>query len=101
MSRFWLTYCKPFGCLAGVVIVDSASLINARIRAAGELELQGEFAEGHQVDEAVAALIPPTAIGRMLSPKEAYELLDNLERGLLKRPAAPSVRRDAMRRKQA
>jgi hypothetical protein len=43
--------------LLGVVIVDSSSLTNARFRAAGEIDLQAEFAEGHQIEETVAALV--------------------------------------------
>jgi type II secretory pathway predicted ATPase ExeA len=80
VSRFWLTYNRS-GRLVGVVIVDSRSLTDARISAAGAIDLQAEFAEGHQIDESVAALVPAKAICRMLSPEEAHELLDYLERG--------------------
>jgi hypothetical protein len=100
VSRFWLTY-NQNGRLLGVVIVDSRSLTDARIWVAGEFDLQAEFAEGHQIDESVAALVPAKAICRMLSPDEADELLDYLERGIPKRPPAPSVKGRAQERKQA
>jgi hypothetical protein len=79
--RFWLTY-NQGGHPLGVVVVDSSSLIQARIRVASDIDLNGDFVEGHQLDEAVAPRIPAAAIGRMLSPKEATRLLDYLESGI-------------------
>jgi hypothetical protein len=58
------------------------------------------FCEGHEeLDRASAALIPPSAIGRMLDQDEAAKLIRRIERGIPKRPPAPSVRR-AVKRKR-
>jgi hypothetical protein len=105
MSRFWLTYNRS-DRLLGVVIVDSSTLTNARIRAAGDIDLQAEFAEGHQIDETIAGLIPAAAIGCMLRPEEAHELLDNLVGGIIpngrrrhRRSDGPPLRRPNSRQR--
>jgi hypothetical protein len=43
--------------------------------------------------------VPATAIGRMLGPDEAGKLIRRLERGIPKRPPAPSVKRRAARKR--
>jgi hypothetical protein len=102
VSRFWLTY-QTAGRLFGVVILDSTSLVDARNHAADyQIDLGAQFANGSKLVADLAALVPPTALGRMLKPEEAFELLRQFDQGIPKRPAAPSVkRRRCSRRKQA
>ena len=102
VSRFWLTYQKS-GRLFGVVILDSSSLIDARRLAASDrIDLGEQFANGSELAADLAALMPATAIGRMLTPEETYELIERFDRSIPKRPPAPSIkRRAASGRKQA
>jgi hypothetical protein len=94
VSRFWLTYCKPSGRqLFGVVILDSPDIIQARLHAVVKGINQGaDFAEGHDLDEVTAALLPATAIGRMLSQDEAGKLIRRIERSLFKMPPRKRLR---------
>src|ERR1700692_4113692 len=50
------------------------------------------FSEGHEPDEAAAALLPPSAIGRMLDQEEAAKPLDPVVVGALV-PAATAFGR--------
>jgi hypothetical protein len=95
VSRFWLTY-QESRRLLGVVILDSTSLTNARQRAATDgIDHGAQFANGSKLDAPLAALVPATALGRMLNPEETYKLIERFDRGLPKLPAALSVRRRA------
>jgi hypothetical protein len=101
VSRFWLTYCKPTGRqLFGVIILESSHLMSARMRAAVEGIDQGtDFAEGHELDPETAALVPASAIGRMLSQDEGAALIRRLERRIPKRAAAASAKRTVKRKR--
>jgi hypothetical protein len=80
MALFWLAY-RCGGELAGVAIIEAASLIHARMGAAlGRLDVGLDFAEGHQLDAKLSATLKPVEIGRMLSPSSARKLLDRFER---------------------
>jgi hypothetical protein len=84
VARFWLTY-KQFGRPLGVLILDAASLMEARMRANLDRIDQGAaFARGYRVDKEVAGLVPPTALGRLLDPIEYGELLRRLAAGTRK-----------------
>jgi len=79
MSLWWLAY-NRHGRLHSVFIIEAASLLSARIGAASSaLDKGASFAEGHELDAARAARIPPGYVGMMLSGKEAVRLLDRIE----------------------
>lgn len=81
MSRFWLTY-KQSGRPLGVLILDSSSLMEARMRATVDrIDRGAAFARGYRIDKEAAVLVPPTAIGHMLDPVEAGELIRWLAAG--------------------
>jgi len=102
VSRFWLTYCDGSGRLLGVLIIDSAGLAQARLRAAVEVRDQGAaFCEGHELDGDTAAVIPTDSIGRMLSREEAAKLVRKIGRTIPKRPGAAAVRRRTVKRSRA
>ena len=82
MSLWWLTYNNQHGRLHGVVIIEAASLISARIGVADSaLDKGTSFAEGHELAAARSVRIPPGYIGMMLSSKEAAAMLDRIEGG--------------------
>jgi len=82
MSLWWLPYNDKHGGLHGVFITEAASLLSARVGAADSaLDKGTSFAEGHELDAARSARIPPGYVGMMLSRKEAARLLDRIERG--------------------
>ena len=56
----------------GVLIIDGADLIDARISAMGNgFETGVVFAEGHMLNPELAAIVEPQEIGRFLSLSEA------------------------------
>src|SRR5260370_39729509 len=86
MSLWWLTYNDRHGGLHSVFITEAASLLSARIGASDSaLDKGASFAEGHELDAARSARIPPGYVGMMLSRKEAVRLLDKIGRGRGKR----------------
>jgi hypothetical protein len=49
-------------------------------------------AEGYELDEATAALVPDTAIGRLLDQEEAAKLIRRIERGSCGGPRSVGIR---------
>jgi hypothetical protein len=76
---------------AGVVVVDSPDLLQARFKAAVHGFYRGlDFEAGHQLDPEGLGRIPANIMGRLLDDGD----LRKLHRMLLKKkPPAPSVRR--------
>ena len=76
---------------AGVVVVDSPDLLQARFKAAVHGFDRGlDFESGHQLDRESVRQIPANIMGRLLDDGD----LRKLHRMLLKKkPPAPSVRR--------
>ena len=92
--RFWLTYCDLARRPLSVIILDSPSLPLARLQAAAEgLDQGATFCDGHELDGDSALLVPPDAIGRMLSLDEARKIIRRIEQWIPKQAAAASTSR--------
>jgi len=82
VSLYWLTY-SASDRVHGVVILEAVDVVQARVRAnMARLDQGVEFAVGYELDDEQAALVPQGMLGRMLSPHEAHELIDRIERGI-------------------
>jgi len=82
MSLHWLTYQTADDRVFGVILLEAADLIDARLRAGrGKLDQGAKFAAGYELDDEQAALVPEGTLGRMLSPHEAHKLIDRFEHG--------------------
>ena len=91
MSRFWFTFRDRSGRVCGVLIMDSWSLLHARSRVAVEgLDPEAQVYEAHELEGDSATLVPPSAIGRMLSLDEAGKIIRSFDRWLPKRTTAAS-----------
>jgi hypothetical protein len=90
-NLFWLTYRRSDGSAAGVVVIESAGLLHARVKASLAGADRGlKFASRQQLDPPSAEQIPANMIGRLLDDGD----LRKLQRMLIKKkPPAPSVRR--------
>ena len=76
MTMWWLSFRD-----GGVVIIDAASLVHARLLAAAHgLGRASHFVEGNFIDTERLPPIPLEFVGRMLSPIEARQLEDMLNR---------------------
>jgi hypothetical protein len=75
VSLFWLTHRHPDGRAAGVVVIESAGLLHARLKAAlVGVDRDLEFVSGHQLDTISAAQVPANMIGRFLDDGELRKL---------------------------
>jgi len=79
---FWLAYrCENDPC---VIVIDAKSIILARLLAAMVVDgIDTHFIEGGELPTDVATSIPTSAVGRLLTAKEAERVLDGL---VAKRP---------------
>jgi hypothetical protein len=76
MTMWWLSFRD-----GGVVIVNAASLAHARLLAAANgLGRASHFVEGNLIDTERLPPIPQEFIGRMLSPIDARQLIEILNR---------------------
>ena len=76
---WWLTY-RRSGKAVGVVVIEAPSLIDARLNAALEaVEAGVDFADGRELEAALAAHVPAEQLERMLSIEEANQLWNRLE----------------------
>jgi len=75
----WLTHRRSSKAV-GVVVIEAPSPIDARLNAVLEaVEAGVDFADGHELDAALAALVPSEQRERMLSIEEANQLWNRLE----------------------
>ena len=74
MPLFWLNHRDPEGRPAGVVVLESSALIQARMKAAVLGRDPGLECEGHQLDEASATQIPKEMIARLLDDGDLRRL---------------------------
>jgi hypothetical protein len=82
MGLFWLSY-KRNGRLAGVAIVSAHSLTAARRAAAHWIGIGAmQFAEGRMLSPEFVDRVPLTCVGKMLSRREAVDMLERIERGV-------------------
>ena len=88
---FWLTCCHSDGRAAGVVVIESRSLLRARLMASlADADRGLEFVCEQQLDPESARQVPVNMIGRLLDDDD----LRKPHRMLVKKkPPAPSVRR--------
>jgi hypothetical protein len=87
---FWLNYRHPRGRFAGAVVIESSTLVSARMAAAVYgLNHRLEFESGQELDQESALKVPTDMLGRLLDDRE----LRKLSRMLLgaKKSPAPSL----------
>ncbi len=79
MPLYWMVYKQRN--LRTVLILEGSFQGEARLRA--DLETPGlddHLVEGHELDEATAARVPKSMIGRMLTTAEAAKFLERIAR---------------------
>jgi hypothetical protein len=76
---FWLCY-RRADALVGVVIIEAAELLQARMLAAIDgLDKLADYSGGYELSAEQTAMIWPNLIGRMISPEEAARVLSWIE----------------------
>jgi len=73
---WWLSFSD-----GGVVIIGASSLVHARLLAAAKgLGRVSDFVEGNLIDTERLPPIPAEFVGKMLSPVDARQLIEILDR---------------------
>jgi hypothetical protein len=76
----------------GVVILDSPSLVQARMSAAAlRIDRGMPFADGRPLGKAAIEQVPAAALGRMLDPQEARALQESMAAAV---PGTTAIRRE-------
>jgi hypothetical protein len=66
-----LTYRHPYGRAGGVVVIESADLLHARLKASlAGADRELGFASGHRLDPVSAEMIPANMVGRFLDDRD-------------------------------
>ena len=64
----------PYGRVGGVVVIESTSLLDARLKASLARDRGLAFVSGHKLDPISAAQIPANMIGRLLDNGDLRKL---------------------------
>jgi hypothetical protein len=86
MALHWIAYQDARGLPLGVLLMQSNTLIYARLKAAMlGLDVGGRFYASQRLPDDFVAMVRPGEIGHMLSPSEARRITDRFE-GRVERP---------------
>jgi hypothetical protein len=86
MALHWIAYQDAHGLPLGVLLMQSSTLIYARLKATMlGLDAGGRFYASHRLPDDFAAMVRPGEMGHMLSLSDVRRIVDRFE-GRLERP---------------